>query len=88
MNPHTRLASFPLTDDAPEIKLPRCSDCGAWHPYIAPCPYVKSRVVRVEQTAKGLRVEIVETEYFPARLKLAKQSLATEAEVREASKEA
>lgn len=77
-----------MSEEPLQITLPRCEGCGAWHPYIAPCPYVKSRVVRFEPTSKGVRVEIVETEYFPARLKLAKQSLTTEAEVREASKEA
>jgi hypothetical protein len=71
-----------------EIKAPRCPDCGGWHVHIAICPYIRSRTVRFEPLPKGISVEIVETVYFPARMKLAKHTLGSEAEVHQALKEA
>ena len=70
------------------IKAPRCPDCGAWHPFIQVCPWIRRRVVRYEPARvgdkTGVRVEVVEVEYFARRIDLAKHSLQTEAEVRAA----
>ena len=73
------------------IKAPRCPDCGAWHPFIAVCPWIRRRVVRYEPARSGgksgVLVEVVEVEYFAKRIELAKQSLQSEADVRVALKE-
>ena len=76
-----------MADEQP-IKAPRCAGCGAWHPFVNPCPYVRSHSIRYEPGKGGVRIEIVETVYFAARMSLAKQSLQSEDDVRAALEEA
>jgi hypothetical protein len=78
-----------MTEETATPLMPRCDGCGGWHPFIKPCPYVKSQVVRVEPIRNGsnkvvFQAQVFETEYFPERMSLAAQTITSEAELRKA----
>ena len=63
----------------------RCLDCGKFHPFIDPCPLVKSRTVEIKANPNPNNktvIQITQVEYFPERAKL--EVLASIDEVAEA----
>lgn len=38
----------PTPEQEPEVKVPRCSICGDYHPFVAICPFVRELHTEVE----------------------------------------